>query len=516
MAVKNPLDTFEHIVVLMMENRSFDNMLGYLYPARQSNFDGLDGKGLSNPIPDYAGGGEIAASRSVGSDLEMWNPNPDPGEAYPHINTQLFNTVNPPANKFSKVSKMEPPYNAPGDAFSPPAPMNGFVTDYINNYGAHNHCNIPDKSTFEVIMQSFTPDQNTGVPVISGLAQNFAVCDQWHCAVPSQTFCNRSFFNAATSNGYVVNSPYINWIFENDNETIFERLESNGKSWKIYYDKKDCFSLTYLIHHPRLKKYKHSGNICTMKQFYKDVDKGNLPNYAFVEPRLFFNHNDEHPPVDYPFTDITQPSSVLAGEVLINDVYNAIRTSASESGSNYTNTLLQITYDEHGGCYDHVSPPSATPPGKPAGAHQMDFTFDRLGVRVPCVFISNYIQPNTIVNTPLQHTSMIKTMTTKWQIPGSLTDRDASATDISSVLGTTQRTEPWPELTARPFGGYDALTDKVLRKKFCNKKHPLNGLQKDVLGMVAAARYGADAPSLEHLKTVADAMKYLRKNRKKV
>ena len=142
----NVLDMFDHVVVLMLENRSFDNLLGYLYSQQYpvppgKKFDGVDGKGFSNPIPPAwqfknSQGTlvtEVPVAPISGVDLtKVSPPYPDPGEDYPHVNTQLFydprNPYNPPPQPFN-----QPPYNLPSPVPMPP-PMTGFVTDYIQNY----------------------------------------------------------------------------------------------------------------------------------------------------------------------------------------------------------------------------------------------------------------------------------------------------------------------------------------------------------------------------------------------
>src|SRR5690606_33873805 len=105
--------------------------------------------------------------------------------------------------------------------------------------------------------------------------------------------------------------------------------------------------------------------------FYEDAAAGRLPAYSFIEPRLIFDHNDMHPPVpsfsfvssDGPPIVVGAVDDVRAGEKLLHDVYTAIRKSAAPSGSNALNTMLLVTFDEHGGTYDHVPPPPAVPPG---------------------------------------------------------------------------------------------------------------------------------------------------------
>jgi phospholipase C len=469
----NKLDCFEHVVVLMLENRSFDNMLGYLSTA----VDGVIGKDLSNPAPTRDDGKPVDGADQgpvfVSPGTVMDNPNPDPGEYFPHINTQLYNCVSPPQNAFqSSYAEFQSPYNQPNTPPEPqpePAPMTGFVQDYYNNYVATQKHKEPTRAQYSIIMNSFPTDS---VPVISGLANNFAVCDQWHCAVPSQTFCNRSFFNAGTSNGQVVNEPFDKWL-KNDNETIFNRLEAIGKDWAIYFDEEDVFPLTLLIHFPKLWEYVGS-HFHHMDKFYSDVENGTLPAYSFVEPRLFLNHNDQHPPVE--ILGKTQHSSVTAGEYLINDVYNAIRTSNTQGSgaSNSSNTLLTITYDEHGGCYDHVSPPPATPP-KP-GSGEMGFSFDRLGVRVSTVMVSAWIKPGNVVSAPLQHCSMLKTLSMKWGF-APLTARDESANDFLEVFNNT---------SARPGSSWPTLTPIAQAKpdKAAGLTYLLNDLQKAIVATV--------------------------------
>src|SRR5207244_5785722 len=125
----------------------------------------------------------------VSPGTRMDNPNPDPGEEYPHVNTQLYGTVLPASNRFRHASRMASPFNAPADP-NVPAPMNGFVADYINNWHA-SHRRAPTYDEYKVVMECYTTE---AVPMISTLAREFAVCDHWHCSAPSQTFTNRAFF----------------------------------------------------------------------------------------------------------------------------------------------------------------------------------------------------------------------------------------------------------------------------------------------------------------------------------
>jgi phospholipase C len=241
---------------------------------------------------------------------------------------------------------MSAPYNLPSPLPAAP-PMNGFVTDYVSRF-REEQGREPTYDEHRVIMDCFEPPS---LPVFSTLARQFAVFDRWYCSMPSHTFPNRSFFRAASSSGRVINAPYSAWVKGNDAETIFDRIEAvkeRGISWKVYFDETDGIPLTGVIHFPRLRG-RLGTNFAHMDEFYRDARTGRLPAYSFIEPRLFYNHNDAHPPIVELGSKVF-PSSVLAAEILLNNVYNAVRTSSSRNGNNYQNTALLITFDEHGGC----------------------------------------------------------------------------------------------------------------------------------------------------------------------
>jgi len=156
-------------------------------------------------------------------------------------------------------------------------------------------------------------------------------------------------------------------------------------------------------------------NFRVMEQFFTDAANGTLPDYAFIEPRMVFNHNDMHPPwgatrdgeLELPDGSRLRiansaDSDVRAGDKLAQDVYDAIRTSTATSGSNAMNTALVITFDEHGGTFDHVAPPAAVPPDA-SGPGEMGFTFDRLGLRVPAIVVSAYTAAATVIHDEMHH-----------------------------------------------------------------------------------------------------------------
>src|SRR5262245_52575768 len=201
----------------MFENRSFDNLLGRLYgPGEVASFEGVVDKELSNPIPDWAEHGSERGVVRYHVAKDMDTPNPDPGEEYQHVNTQLFGIIDPLTNRGVPAERMAAPYNAPERGRAPT--MDGFVADYISAFWAERG-GQPTYDEYAGIMAGYTPDQ---VPVLSGLARGFGVFDHWFAEVPCQTFTNRSLFHAASASGFVVNAPYGNFPVHNSAETVFE------------------------------------------------------------------------------------------------------------------------------------------------------------------------------------------------------------------------------------------------------------------------------------------------------
>lgn len=504
---------FDHLVVVMGENRSFDNLLGWLYtpddlPDRQQ-FDGLAFGDYRNTAPD---GTSIAAHVYEGpTDDIMGRPNPDPGEEYPHVNTQIFDTIDPPTNAQLFVEHMTAPYNAPAANVEPA--MSGFVTDYLVNFERLKQGTPPTTAELAQIMGSFSPEM---LPVVSTLATNFAVFDAWHAAVPSQTFCNRSFFHASTSHGFVTNKHgggYAKWLDAPATPTVFNRLEEAGISWRIYFDALQLVSFTGVLHAPVLEQYWRTEHFATMEQFHDDVKQGTLPAYAFIEPRMTYNHNDFHPPfgklresvIDGTEVVDSAISDVRAGEALIHEIYSAIKHSASSKGSNALNTMLLITFDEHGGCFDHVPPPPATPPDVDGDAGEMGFRFDRLGCRVPAIAVSAYTRAGTVINDEMHHGAVIATLS-KLHGLKPLTRRDAEANDMFAAVNLDAPRHPltWPSTTPQyipPNPQADAP-----HPGHAHKDKPLSPPARGLLGLLLA-KYGR--PDDEEPETFADAYELL-------
>jgi len=399
----------DHIVVLMLENRSFDTLLGGLYP-KSAQFNGLGGQ-EENTYQDRNG---------VQHTIKVWNsqgvrmdtPNPDPGEEFDDMTYQLFKTSQP-------------------DLAMVPT-MSGFAQNYYNFIcrdptaqeelrkkrgveKVEGQILEPTEAEIADIMHYFGPAQ---VPVITQLARSFAVSDMYHASAPNQTWPNRFFAHTGTADGYENNTPTH---FPYTKKTIFTRFNdlNRDNGWKIYcHDVPQSVTLSNLWPHPESFK--------SFDQFKEDASKGRLPSYSFIEPRYYQEAqfpNDMHP-----------PHNVRHGEQLVADVYNTLRKSPQ-----YKKTLFVITADEHGGCYDHEPPTAAIPPEPPRAGQK--FNFNRYGVRVPAVFVSPIITPQTILRPPVgsqapvfDHASIISSVRNCFVLGGPLTARDAVAPDFSSVL----------------------------------------------------------------------------------
>jgi phospholipase C len=426
----NQLPSINHIVQLMLENRSFDHMLGFLYagtgnvsPTGQP-FEGLTG---SESNTDANGNKVTVYQIDHTATGAYFMPGADPGEGYSNTNEQLFGSGKPP---------------------SPPTAVNsGFVTNFADaiSYDQRSRRSVETGTTATSIMGVFPP---AALPVLSGLATGFAVCDYWYSSVPTETFPNRAFACAATSQGHMDDGTSSFTV-----QTIFGLMTAHNLSWKIYGYNEEA--LTRKNFPDTLSAPESCFGLFT--DFQSDAAAGTLPQYCFLEPSWGSTGNNQHPNYD-----------VSLGEKLIQDVYNAVR-----NGPGWDQTLLFITYDEHGGLYDHVPPPSgATPPDATPGEFEFDFT--RFGVRVPAVLVSPLIPAGTVFrvpagSTPLDHTSVLKTIETRWGLPA-LTARDAAAPDVGDVLSlAAPRTDdPLAGVTAPTSTGANPAAAEVSQLQLAN------------------------------------------------
>lgn len=448
----------QHVVVLMLENRAFDHMLGTL-----PGVDGvLDANGqIKAGLVNYADPTD-SSSTKYGSQLGSPTATPEsqqsggyggPSHSFTSATEQVFGvkTVN------SGRDTTTPYYDPSAAPATSPTTNSGFVKSFIGELEytySQNGTSLQEQQQkakaagqpdpVQEIMDVFTADQ---LPAIHTLAREFCVCDQWHSEVPGPTEPNRLFMHAATSTGLTYN-PWTHDII--NAPTIFDRITAVGKTWGMYgFDLYDSSNFESLLDAPLL----------TWEQFQSDGAAGTLPWYSFICPRYADakegQANSQHAPYDVRF-----------GEKLIADVYDIVR-----NGPGWEKTLLIVTYDEHGGYYDHVAPPAAPAPDNDVSPNaymisqakqnpkengylvkpDYDFDFKTLGIRVPAVLISPWIDKGIIDSTAYRHTSVLKFIEEHLGLEP-LTQRDATANSFAGVLSrSTPRTDcpkavPAPEL----------------------------------------------------------------------
>jgi phospholipase C len=281
----------------------------------------------------------------------------------------------------------------------------------------------PDSSS-DWSMAYYTGEE---IPFYHSLASTFPVCDRYFCSVLAQTYPNRRFLLAGTAFGLIATvDSSITGIPPNG--TIFDRLDAHDISWASYATN----ASTLLVIADIVQK--NPGRVKTIDQFYADAKAGSLPALSYVDPNILTGTEEN-------------PQDLSLGEYFVSTVVNALLDSPA-----WHKTLLVWTYDEHGGYYDHVPPPPAIPPDDIApvltGANQPG-TYDRYGFRVPTVLMSAYSKPHYVSHTVYDHTSVLKTIERKWNLPA-MTYRDANANDLLDCLDLKQRAFADPPTLARP------------------------------------------------------------------
>jgi phospholipase C len=388
-----------HVFVLMLENHSLDHMLGFsgisgtdvvtgkrrtiVAPAGTNPYNGVDyaiGTPGVNPMPVDPGHEFTDTVEQLGG----------PGATYPHYG----------------------PY---------PAIVNtGFAASYASQKGFGGSASPGDP------LQCYSTAQ---VPVITALAERFVLCDSWFSSMPGPTWPNRYFVHAASSGG-LDHSPsntdiayYMAFGYEFQNGTIFDRLESLKIPWRIY--KGDMFPQSLSL--KNMTWYDIDGHIVDYTRFARDLAIDYEPVYTFIEPSYGAITSDytcgtsQHPLDD-----------VARGEWLIKCTYESIRNSPV-----WDSSLLIVTWDEHGGFYDHVAPVAAPVPAdqpKWPSNNQSGFPFNLYGVRVPSVVVSPWIPANLFDPRTYDHTTVLATVERLYGIPP-MTQRDRKAADLRS-LGT--------------------------------------------------------------------------------
>jgi phospholipase C len=433
-AAESAIGRIKHWVVVMMENRSFDSLLGHLPHIRAE--DGILGRTVTLAYP--------GSSVDLHPATHFWSPDPDPGEGWPNVNVQLWNRYIPESNGGKGAyaafpNFMSAPYNLPGDPGVPT--MDGFALDYYWNYkwwvGRE-----PTPDEMRPIAAMYTPDT---APVINTLAREYAVFTRWFCEVPTCTLPNRAFFFTGTSQGRVDNELIWNYLWDERSRSLFDLFTAKGVPWKVYFDKKtqtvpECFvNLGGL-----LEPVEWMEHLATIEDFVADAKSGDLPAFAWLEPNMM------HPPL----CDYHPPEDIRAAELFLASAYTAVRNSPA-----WEETALVICFDEHGGTYDHVPPPATEPPDDHPG--DLGFRFDRLGPRVPAIVISAWTGRETVIRDVFHNCSVLRTMRDRFDLGPPLTRRDAVAPNLAPAFNLTEPRTDRPELVVQdyePLRGDDRLS----------------------------------------------------------
>lgn len=427
------LPLIKHIVVLMMENHSFDNYLGTLAGRGEGFAVGDDGKPAAEN-PD-ASGRPVCA----------------------HHLTSPVQQDGVPCQSWSATHAQW----ADGK-------MNGFVTA----------AELASPGADKTAGMGYWTEQD--LPFYHGLARTFPLADHWFSSCLGPTFPNRRFLLAGTAHGLIDDLP-VNILDRPPAGTILDMLTRHGISWVNYRPSAEDQSHfgRYLQYRRRRARHHlaHFGrplqsatdgvkrdlqftaclyplgmarymlHVRGIEQFFEDADAGTLPAFSIVDPD-FDAYSEEN------------PQDIRKGESFAAAVINRVMR-----GKGWPDTLLIWTYDEHGGYYDHVAPPAAVPPddvpGRSLVAHDSwlrtvlkplfpgyvrhcedlvaePLTYDTYGFRVPAVIVSPYARPDCVLSEVFDHTSVLKLVEEKWNLPA-LTRRDAAA---SSPIGALDLAAP--------------------------------------------------------------------------
>lgn len=445
------LPGIEHVVVLMLENRSFDTTLGWLYDGASPRhyipkgacfrFEGLTDAELptyANPLtlpgsptkyyPPVKG-----ATYTVEDGASYLNSPPtDPHEALQYVTDQIYGPL-----KWTGTPPINPPLGAKPH-------MKGFLQDFVSALPTDQQKNLP---SILRVMETYTPDQ---LPALCGLARAFACSDMWFSSVPSQTNPNRAFLSCGTSCGQINNEG--TWAYGNfDATTIWNRLHDYGVSWKIFWEEvfvpvKDDDNRGWTRKaFPKLREISTDDDFLNMAEFHRRARNGTLPAFSFIEPSWSLEAREIGQTNGIQGDDFHPPGDVRPAEDLLAQIYTSLLANIRA----LEKTLLIITFDEHGGTFDHWPPPEAVSPDK---RHQEGFSFERYGVRVPTIFVSPWIEEQTVIRAglpgswpPFDHTSINATVL-KWQglTPSQfgLGNRTQQAPTFENVLNRKQARAP--------------------------------------------------------------------------
>ncbi|PKA53711.1 phospholipase C [Apostasia shenzhenica] len=427
-AINGPIKT---VVIVVMENRSFDHMFGWM-KRLDPRIDGVDGTEW-NPTS----AADPRAARVYFKDGAHY-VDPDPGHSFQAIREQIFGS---------------------NDTSASPPPMNGFVQQAASM----------SADMTEAVMNGFPPEM---VAVYQVLVSEFAVFDRWFAAVPASTQPNRLFVHSATSHGATSNDAGL-LALGYPQRTMFDNIEDAGLSFGIYYQ-----NIPAVLFYRNLRKLKYMTKFHSYDtEFKAHAKRGKLPNYAVIEQRYMDSKSK-------PATDDHPSHDVYQGQLFIKEIYETLRASPQ-----WNETLLIITYDEHGGFFDHVPTPNkgVPSPDRIVGPDPFYFKFDRLGVRVPTIMVSPWIGKGTVVHGPsgsptptseYEHSSIPATVKKIYNLPFPyLTNRDAWAGTFEGILQT--RTEPRTDCPNQ------LPTPAKIRKTEANEDAQLSEFQQELAQLAA-------------------------------
>jgi phospholipase C len=450
----------EHVVVVCLENRSFDHLLGYL-PHPDPAFEGLT-RGGPYENPDWADGRPVAASPTAKRVLPF-----GPDHSHDAVMEQLAVTGSGVSRRAAGTGFVRS-YERKARGLAPAA-FGGLLAPLLTRLVVRPPAPAKTAAGRGPLVMACQPEEH--VPVLACLALQFAVCDHWFCSVPGETWPNRNFLHAATSDG----ETNIELRAYTD-RTVFELLEDAGHDWRIYHDDTpQVWAFPALWDTPQ----RHA-NWHPVDHFAREVAEGELATYTFIEPnhRPPF-HTLDHQPIlggapdlgssQHPennlvsdaaydsFDDDAVDTDFGRGERLVATVYEALRSNPEL----FARTLLVITYDEHGGLYDHVPPPTGVP--APAdqrrGAARLlhalwhrkatSFDFTMLGPRVPTILVSPLVPAGTLRQRVHDHASVPATLRALFAPSAApLTQRDAWSATFADVASLDRPRTDLPDLSA--------------------------------------------------------------------
>jgi phospholipase C len=389
----------DHVVVLMLENRSFDHLFGF-----RQGVNGLTGREFNLLDPSQPSGDSNPTFVVNNQAPYAVLAGQGPGHSVHATNFQLCNDKAGPR---------------PGLA----ATNNGFVRNYKDELHT-DHIANPGSDVLRIVMQSFPPDK---LPSINALADAFCICDNWFSEIPGPTQPNRLYMHAATSTGFALN----NWKRVLDVRTIYNSLADARLRWATYsFDANEVLEFSQV-----------SGETANFRlfedRFKRDVQEGRLAHYSFIVPR-FFNSKNSAAATRGLANSQHAPQDARYGDNLIADVYEALGSNSEI----WKKSALIVTYDEHGGFYDHVVPPSQNIPNPDGITSPTDgdpsfapvFGFERLGLRVPALIVSPWVKAGRVDSTRYQHTSVLATLKRIFSLNTLLTQRDASANTFEGLF----------------------------------------------------------------------------------